>query len=319
MMEEVKAARIEEISCGGLSWINIEKPTQRELDFLSLNYSFHPLALEDCVSKIQLPKIDKYGDYLFILLHFPSFKNDGQVVFASQLSIFLGKNYIVTIHQGDIKPLSDMFRSCKENEQIRRSILCNSVGYTFYRLLDALVDSFFPILDNVLRELDGIEDKVFDEKVEAVREVTSLRRRIADLRRIAFRLKRVVAGLAKEVNRFSTSDLTAYFDDIQDHIDKVWETLEECKETIEIYKDTDFVLNTEKTNKILAILTIVFTLSIPATVVGTIYGMNIHLPGGLEPEPWDFLGPYTTFIILLIISLVPALLMLWYFRRVRWI
>lgn len=314
-----KAERLEEVSCGGFTWINIEKPTQDELKFLAANYCFHPLALEDCVSKIQLPKVDKYEDYLFILLHFPSFKNGGEAVIPSQLSIFLGRNYVVTIHQGDIKPLSDMFRRCKEDERSRQSFICNSSGYTLYRLLDGLVDSFFPILDKVLRDLDDIEDKVFDEKTESVREVTLLRRKIAALRRIAYPLKRVVNEVTKEVNRFTASDLTPYFDDIQDHIDKVWETLEECKETIEIYKDTDFMLNTEKTNKILAILTIVFTLTIPATVVGTLYGMNINLPGGVETGPWELLGPYTTFIILLTISILPALLMLWYFRSVKWI
>ncbi|MEM2883445.1 MAG: magnesium transporter CorA family protein [Nitrososphaerales archaeon] len=318
-MTAAKIGKIDETSCGSLRWINIEKPGQKELEFLASNYSFHPLALEDCISKIQLPKIDRYRDYIFIILHFPCLKDGGKLVAPSQLSIFLGKNYIITIHQGDIQPLTDLFRRCKEDEQTRGAIICNSVGYTFYRLLDTLVDAFFPILDYVLRELDEIEDIVFDEKVEAVREVTLLRRKIADLRRITFPLKRIVSELARDVNRFSTFDLTTYFEDIQDHIDKVWETLEECKETIEIYKDTDFMLNTEKTNKILAILTILFTLSIPATVVGTIYGMNINLPGGVETGPWDFLGTYTTLIILLILSIIPALLMLWYFRRVGWI
>ena len=312
-------ARIEEVSCDGMTWVNIEKPTQSEMQFLASKYRFHPLALEDCLSKIQLPKIDKYGDYIFLILHFPVLKDGGKIVTASQLSIFLSKDYLVTVHQGDIKPLSDLFSSCKKDEQSRRAIVCNTTGYTLYRLIDNLVDSLFPIVDSILRELDEIEDKVFDEKVEAVREVTLLRRKIADLRRIIFPLKRVVTELAREVNRFSATDLSKYFSDIQDHVDKLWETLEACKETIEIYKDTDFMLNTERSNKILAILTIIFTLTIPYTVVGTIYGMNINLPGGIETGAWVFLGPYTTLLILLVISTIPALVMFWYFRRLKWI
>ena len=312
-------AKVEEVSCDGVTWINVEKPTQSEMQFLATKYHFHPLALEDCLSRIQLPKIDKYGDYIFLIIHFPAIRDSGKIVTASQLSIFLGKDYLVTVHQGDIKPLSDLFSSCKRDEQTRRAIVCNTTGYTLYRLIDSLVDSLFPIVDGILRELDEIEDKVFDEKVEAVREVTLLRRKIADLRRIIFPLKRVVTELAREVNRFSATDLSKYFSDIQDHVDKLWETLEACKETIEIYKDTDFMLNTEKTNKILAILTIIFTLTIPHTVVGTIYGMNINLPGGIETGAWVFLGPYTTLIILLIIATIPALIMLWYFRRLKWI
>lgn len=321
---ELKGAergRVEAVTSGGLTWVNIEKPTQKEMSILAQNYPFHHLALEDCLSKIQLTKIDKHEDYLFLLLHFPSLRNEGRVILPSQLSIFLGKNYLVTIHQGDIKPLSEKFQACKKDEQARQSTICKSSAYLLYRIIDGLVDSFFPILDKVLGELNEIEDWVFDERVEVVREVSVLRREIAVLRRIAFPLKRVVVDLVKEASRYTADDLSIYFSDVQDHMDKVWETLEECKETIEIYKDTDFMLSTEKTSKILAILTIIFTLSIPATVVGTLYGMNIHLPGGIQTGPWilPFFGVYTTFIILLIASAIPALLMLWYFRRLGWL
>jgi len=147
-------ARVEEVSCDGVRWVNVEKPTQNEMQFLASKYRFHPLALEDCVSRIQIPKIDRYGDYIFLILHFPALKDGGQIVVPSQLSIFLGKDYLVTVHQGDIKPLSDLFSSCKRDEQTRRAVVCNTTGYTLYRLVDSLVDSLFPILDNILRELD---------------------------------------------------------------------------------------------------------------------------------------------------------------------
>ena len=113
--------------------------------------------------------------------------------------------------------------------------------------------------------------------------------------------------------------MTEYYNDVEDHINKVLEVLESSRETIEIYKDTDFMLNTEKANQILAILTIVFTFSIPATVVGTFYGMNINLPGGIETGPWTFLGTYTTLIIVLTISAAFALVMYWYFHKVGWL
>jgi magnesium transporter len=88
---------------------------------------------------------------------------------------------------------------------------------------------------------------------------------------------------------------------------------------MEIYKDTDFMLSTEKSNKILAILTIIFTLAIPATVIGTFYGMNLNLPGGLETGNWDIVGPYTTLLFVMIASALPACIMLVYFRRLGWI
>jgi magnesium transporter len=125
--------------------------------------------------------------------------------------------------------------------------------------------------------------------------------------------------MTKDVQRFSKEDITPYLKDVQDHVEKVFETLEEAKETVEIYKDTDFMLSQEKTNKILAVLTIVFTLSIPATVIGTFYGMNVNLPGGIQMGSWNQLGPYTTLIFVLALSSCSALFMVLYFRRVGWL
>ena len=123
------------------------------------------------------------------------------------------------------------------------------------------------------------------------------------------------------IQRFSHSekDLTLYFDDVIDHVDKVIESLEESKETMEIYKDTDFVLSTEKLNKILAILTIVFTLAIPATVIGTFYGMNVYLPGGIETGSADGFNDYIPLIFVLLASGIPAMIMFLYFRRLGWV
>ncbi len=117
----------------------------------------------------------------------------------------------------------------------------------------------------------------------------------------------------------SEEDLALYFDDVKDHIDKVIEVLEESKETIEIFNDTDFMLSTEKSNKILAVLTILFTLSIPAAVIAPYYGMNVNLPGGIETGSPTFLGQYTSCILLVIVAIVPAVIMMWYFKRQGWI
>jgi magnesium transporter len=175
------------------------------------------------------------------------------------------------------------------------------------------------MLMKIVGNLEDIEDAVFDDKVGVVKEISILRREITILRRIVYPLRRIVSDITHDIQKFSEQNLTEYFNDVEDHINKVLEVLETSRETIEIYKDTDFMLSSEKTNQILAILTIVFTLSIPATIIGTFYGMNINLPGGLETEPWNFLGRYTTLIILLIISAASVLLMYWSFRRVGWV
>lgn len=181
------------------------------------------------------------------------------------------------------------------------------------------MDDLLHILMKVEGNLDDIEDLVFDEKTAVAREISMLRREITTIRRIVYPLKWTIFVISKEVQQFSTEDLTPYFDDVRDHIDRIVEVLDESKETIEIFKDTDFMLSIEKSNKILAILTILFTLSIPASVTAAYYGMNVNLPGGIETGSPTFLGEYTSLIILLLVAIVPAGFMMYWFRRQGWL
>lgn len=310
--------RLETISSNGVLWTNIQKPTYSDMTVLGQKYPFHRLNLEDCLSKIQIPKIDRYQDHTFVILHFPTPDKEKGFLF-SQLAIFIGTDYLVTIHHGDLKPLEELFAMCKIDERQRQVIMGKSAGYLLYKIIDTLVDDLLHILMKVVGNIDDIEDSVFDERISIPRQISLLRREITTLRRIVIPLRRTVVDLSKDVQRFSREDLAVYFKDVQDHIEKVYEALEEAKETVEIYKDTDFMLSNEKTNKILAVLTIVFTLSIPATVIGTFYGMNINLPGGTETGPWNQLGIYTTLIFVLVASSVSALFMVLYFRRLGWL
>jgi magnesium transporter len=307
------------VTWGNLTWVNIERPTRHEMDSLAQTYAFHPLDLDDCLSKVQLPKIDEYEDYLFIILHFPVFEPRTRITSASQVSIFLGKNFVVTVHNGDLKPLANLPVNCQQNAKTCEDYLGKDSGYFLYRIVDMLVDYCFPMVNKTLYNLDAIEDRVFDAKLTVSHDIAILRRDIAAQRRIIGLLRGVVADLERKAQRFTEADLKVYFGDINDHIARLWSNLDECHETIEIYKDTDFTMGQERTNRILAVLTIVFTITIPATVIGTFYGMNIHLPGGIETGAWEFWGTHTTFIVIMLITFVPALIMLWLFRHWRWL
>ena len=257
---------------------------------------------------------------MFIILHFPTtIKKEENIPQFSQLSIFIGLNYLVTVHQGDLKPLVEKFLICLSYEKQREAFMNESSGHLLYNIIDTLVDDLFNTLIKIVDDLHNIEDDVFNPKLAIAKEISLIRREITALRRIIIPLRRIIMYMTNDIQQFSEQDLTLYFDNVKDHIDKVLEVLEESQETIEIYKDTDYMLSTEKTNKILAVLTILFTLSIPSTIIGTLYGMNVNLPGGIETGSWYLFGSYTTFILLLIISLLSALLMAWYFHMLGWI
>jgi len=310
---------LESITNKRLTWVNIQKPTREKMNILEESYLFHELNIEDCLSKIQIPKIDRYEDHFFVILHFPSIDKNESIPRSTQLAIFAGFDYLVTVQQGELTALNEMFQYCKINERQRESFMGISSGYLLHSIIDLLVDDLLHILMKLKGNLDDIEDVVFDDKLSAPKEIALLRREITTLRRIVIPLKRIVLDFSKNIQKFSEEDLTLYFDNVKDHIDKVIEVLDESKETIEIFKDTDFMLSTEKSNKILGVLTILFTLSIPATVIAAIYGMNVDLPGGIETGTATFFGPFTSLIILIIIATLPAGIMIWYFKRQGWI
>ncbi|MCL4436053.1 MAG: magnesium transporter CorA family protein [Thaumarchaeota archaeon] len=310
--------QLESRSYDGTTWIDIVDPTREQIEALGHQYPFHPLNLEDCLSKRQQTRVEEHEDYLFILLNFPIYINQKRCLASRQVSIFIGRNYLVTVHPKEIKFLSEMFRATNESEPHNDALRRSSVDL-LYHMIDRLVDELFVLLNKIGIDIEEVEDKVFDERVSAVADVSRIRRQVADMRRIVSPLRGLIVDMNTKVQKFSAGDFSRYFNDVRDHVEKAWETLAEAKETTEIYMDTDYILSTEVTNKILALLTIVFTFSIPATVVGTVYGMNILLPGGIQTGSWTFLGPYTTFMILLTVMIVPVILMAWYFHRLGWI
>lgn len=309
---------LESITNKSLTWLDIQQPNREKLMKLT-NYHFHELNIEDCLSKIQIPKLDSYADHIFVILNFPVIDKERGLPRNTQLAIFAGYNYLVTVQQTELRPISEAFQLCKIDPNYRDSFMGNSSGYLIHSIIDLMVDDLLHMLMKIEGNLDDIEDVVFDEKTADAREISLLRREITTLRRLVFPLKRTILDLSREVQRLSEEDLTLYFDDVRDHIDKVIEVLDDAKETIEIFKDTDFMLSTEKSNKILAVLTIIFTFSIPASVIAAYYGMNVNLPGGIETGAAIFLGQYTSFIILLLAAVIPAGVMIYWFKREGWL
>jgi magnesium transporter len=312
--EKEKKLNVESITWESLTWVNIEGPTEREMQYLAQNYPFHRLDLDDCLSRTQRQKIDEYPDYIFSILHFQVFNKATKVSTHTQLSVFIGKNYLVTIHTGELKALVKLFKQCQTEEETRRENFIHGSGYLLYRVLDRLVDSYFPILDKILLMMENVEDKVFDENVEAAQELALLRRDVITQRRINFPLRTVLASLEGKLKRFTDIDMSVYWGDLMDHMNKICDTLDEIKETVEVYKDTDFVLSTERLNRVSRVLTIFGAIMLPFLIISSIYGMNVIAPGGIEAT-----GSHRTFIVLLIVMSGIAGIMLFIFRRRRWI
>lgn len=300
---------IESLSWGDLTWTNIAPPTEKETEYLAQNFPFHPLDLDDTLSRIQRSKIDEYKEYLFLVFHFPIYRKAERVLTSSQVSVFIGPNYLITLHNGELKPLVKLFKECRIDEESRREYLSQGSGFLLYRILDRLVDYCLPILNKVGSGIEEVEDAIFsDRKRGAIREISRLRRDIIAFRRIIWPMRAVIGSLEPKVRRFVKKDLAVYFGDMVDHLDRIWDGLDEYKEIIEGLSDTYDSLATNRTNEVVRILTIIATILLPVTVVATIYGMNISLPF----MDSDYALLYVFLIMLVVIGGI-----LYFLRRIR--
>ena len=302
---------VEWIKWGRITWVNIEKPTPKDIEYLAESYLFHPLDLEDCRSKKELPKIDEYENYLFLVLHFPVFSKEARVTTPSQVSIFIGGDYVVTVHSGDLKPLSKLFNDCQQNERAREDNMARSSGYLLYRILDRLVDYCFPITNKIIANVEAAEDRLFSEVTrDTVQEISLLGRDIMAYRRIVRPQPAILKSLEEKDYPFLREDLDVYFGDIGDHIGKIIETLDEYKEVVEgLYKSNDSLFS-HRTSEVMKMLTILGTILLPLLLVASLYGMNVPLP---------FEGSSLAFTFIILISLLISGGMLFYFRFKRWI
>ncbi|MFN3974706.1 MAG: magnesium transporter CorA family protein [Dehalococcoidia bacterium] len=270
---------IKSITWKGLTWVNIERPTMAEMEYLRARFNFHPFALDDCLSRVQLPKVDEFEDHIFLVLHLPLFSKAMRLTLPSQVAIFAGANYVVTVHRGELKPLVKLFADCTQSEAVRDELMARSSGYLLYRILDVLVDYCFPILGKIMEQVDEVEERLFERGTRQIAERLSfIRRDIIAYRRIIRPQIGVMELLERREYPFLKVDPDVYFGDLADHIRRIWAELEELREVAQGLNETLFTLSSQLTNDALRILTVIFTALLPITILGTMYGMNVHLP-----------------------------------------
>jgi len=310
--EKEEQLNLETVSWGDVTWVNIQPPTERETEYLAENYPFHPLDLDDCLSRIQRPKIDEYKDYRFLVFHFPVFNPEARVTNPSQVSVFIGKNYLITLHKGELRPLVALFRDCEINEDTRQEHFSQGTGYLLYRIIDRLVDYCLPIISKISANIEKTEDNIFSSggMPRAIGDISMLRRDVIAFRRIIWPMRAVIASLEPKIRRFTTMDLTVYFGDMIDHVDKIWDALDEFKEIIEGLNDTHDSLATNRTNEVIRMLTVIATVLLPLTVVASIYGMNIPLP---------FQESHYSFALVFGVWAIIVTCMIYFFHRHHWI
>jgi magnesium transporter len=310
---EPQAPRIEQIDSTGLRWVNIERPGAAERDWLEQHFEFHALDLEDVLSRNQRPKIDVYDEYLFIVLHFPIFDPAAGRLGAGELDLFVGPGYVVTLPNQPLQPVEYLFERCRAKEELREQLFSRGSGYLLYRLVDDSFDYCFPMLRKIGNKLDALEDGIFEGRSEeVVRDISNAKQEIINFRKVIRPQRPVLRDLEKVKQRYLAGDLDLeiYFDDIVDAHERIWDMLENYKEVVTALAETNESVLSHRVNDILRVLTSISVIVLPLTLIASIWGMNVGVPG--EGDDLDFY---------LIVGAMLAMLgaMVAYFRRRGWL
>jgi len=308
-----RTPQVETVQGPGLRWVNIERPTPIEAAWLEQQFDFHALDLEDVLSRNQRPKIDEYDDYLFIVLHFPVFDRQVGRLNAGELDIFVGPDFLVTIPNTPLQPVEYLFERVRQKEDLREQLYSKGPGFLLYRVIDDAFDYCFPMLRKIGNKLDAVEDEIFEGRSEeVVRDISNVKQEIINFRKVIRPQRTVLRDLETLKSRFLAPelDLELYFDDIGDAHERIWDMLENYKEVVEALEDTNESFISHRVNDILRVLTSISVVVLPLTLIASIWGMNVGVPGE---------GDTATFWLVIAAMLALLVGMLTYFRRRGWL
>ena len=232
------------------------------------------------LSKRQRPKVDEYPDYLFAVFHFPVYDKAVQRLNAAELDIFLGPDYLVTLPNVELLPVTRLFHRCEEDERLRDELFAKGSGRLLYEVLDDLFDYCFPILDKIGHKLDSVEDDMFERRAEdVVRDLSNVKQEIISYRKIIKPERTTLRLLERRVERFLPEELDLYFDDIVDSAERIWDLLDNYKEVVEGLESTNESVISHRQNDVLRVLTVFSAILLPLTLLASVFGMNVDFPG----------------------------------------
>jgi magnesium transporter len=308
---EPEASQVEIAETLGIRWVNIEQPRHSHRAWLEERFDFHPLDYEDVFSRNQRPKIDEYDDYLFIVLYFPRFDKQVGRLNAAELDLFVGPDFLLTLPNAPLQPVEYLFERCRVNDELREQWFSKGTGYLLYKIIDACVDASFPMLAKMGNKLERIEDEIFaGRSKEVVRDLSNVKQEIINFRKIVRPQRAVFGDLERTKQRYLAEDLDVYFDDINDASERVWQMLEVDKETVEALEATNEAVLAHQLNDVLRVLTVLSVVFLPLTLIASVFGMNVRVPGQNHLVP---------FWIILAAMVAIGGGMIWFFRLRRWL
>lgn len=278
-------------------------------------FELHPLIQEDIVNTSQRPKVEIYENCIFFVLRMLNYSEEEQSLQAEQISIVLGRNYVMSFQETDhdyFKPILD--RLSVESSRIRT----NKTDYLTYALIDAVVDHYFSIIEHIADEIESIEDKLLENpEDQLLREIHKLRREVIFFRKSIWPLRDAINSTIRDESKFIAESTKIYLRDVYDHMIQVIDNIENYRDMIIGLHDMYMSNISNRMNEIMKVLTIIATIFIPLTFIAGIYGMNFNTE--ISPYNLPELNWYWGYPAAMAVMLGIAIAMVFYFKRKDWL
>ncbi|MBX7263229.1 MAG: magnesium/cobalt transporter CorA [Chitinophagaceae bacterium] len=298
-----------QLSNDTITWINIDGIKKTEIEKICNQFKIHQLINEDILSIGQRPKVDEIDEVMYCLLNMLYFNEQKGVVEPEQISIILGKNFLISIQED---PARDVINTLREKLKISNSKIRQSkADYLCYAMLDMIVDHYFLVMEKLGESIETLEEKIIrNSNKRTLAEINSLRKELIVLKRNVVPVREIMNGFIRSENELLQERTTKYFKDIFDHINQANELVENYRDMMMNLQDLYLSNVNLRMNEVMKVMAIVTCLLAPATVIGGIFGMNFEVIP-IAHQKWGF---YLTVGIMLFI---PAL-MLFIFKRRGW-
>jgi magnesium transporter len=263
---------------GGVTWLNLDGVHDTQLmERVGQQFNLHPLVLEDILTTDQRPKVEDYGDYLFIVLKMLDYSTESRELSVEQVSLILGSDFVISFQerQGDVfGPVRERIR------QGRGRIRKLGADYLAYSLIDAVVDQYFVILERMGEHIEELEDQlVYHPRPESLQRLYGLKREMIFLRKSVWPLREVIASLQRRDSPLIGEGVVPYLRDVYDHTVQTMDAVETFRDMLAGGLDLYLSSNSNRLNAIMKVLTIIATLFMPLTFIAGVYGMNFkHMP-----------------------------------------
>ncbi len=289
---------------GTLVWVDIPFPANEDFEFLKETFNFHPLALKDSAQAFHYPKLDDYKDYLFLVWN--DLKTNEDKLKLTELDIFLGENYLVTLHKGEIEELEQAYQLCLENGFIGKG-----TDWVLYYLLNSMVNDYFGFIDQLSDAIDLLGDKIFKEfKERHIKELFNFKHKLLLVRKVVAPEREILNLLSRYGSPLIKTETIIYFQDIYDHLIRITDLIDTLRDVISGTIDIYLSIVSNRLNEMMKKLTILATIFAVLTLITGIYGMNFQYMPELK---WTY-----GYFVILGLMFVVSILLLVYFRVKKW-